>query len=169
MKKLLLIFLTFFFFCFPAFAEYKPIPSNLSKQYRDEITKIINKQYPVAMRETKQIRLKSHKMYLKVLKNKKHYMDYVTNNFDMIINLGEFKLLSKIIAATDKYVEIKNDDALATDYNGALLDFLNPYFKDNEINSDKLDKLGNFVYVKQKEIEQEQLYLHQIIYPDDKF
>ena len=44
-------------------------------------------------------------MYLKVLKNNDLYITYATNNYDMIIDIGEFNLLSKIIDATDKLVD----------------------------------------------------------------
>ena len=153
--------------CLPVFAEYKPIPKNFSSQYKTEITKIIDEEYPIAIKKTKQIRCKAHKMYLKVLKNKKLYMKYALSNFDIIISIGESDLLSKIIYITDKYVKIKDEEALATDYNGAVLDFLNPYFADNNINTEKLDKLGLFINKNYKEIIQEQEFLHKIIYPDE--
>lgn len=162
MKKMFLVICIIFVFCDSAFADYKPIPKNLSQQYKKEITRIINTQYPVAIRKTKQIRRNSHKMYLKVLKNKDFYMDYVTNNFDMIISVGEFNLLTKIIDITDRYVKIKDDDALATDYNGAILDFLDPYFKDNGIKTDKLDNLSNLIYINYNEITAEQKSLSEL-------
>ena len=160
MKKVILIMVTIILTSIPVFADYKPIPKNLNEQYKKEVTKIIDTQYPVAVRETKQIRRKAHKMYLKVLKDNSLYMDYVTNNFDINISIGEFNLLSKIIDLTDKYVKIKDDTALATDYNGAILDFLNPYFKDNKIETKKLDNLGILVNTKYKEIVEEQNILY---------
>ena len=131
--------------------------------------KIINKEYPIAIKKTKQTRCKAHKMYLKVLKDKKLYIDYATSNFDIIISAGESNLLSKIIDVTDKYVKIKDEEALATDYNGALLDFLNPYFVDNNINTEKLDELGIFIHKYYNEIIQEEEHLHKIIYPDENY
>ena len=168
MKKIFLIFLLLIFNQ-TAFAEYKPIPKNFSSQYKTEITKIIDKEYPNAIKKTKQTRCKAHKMYLKVIKDKKLYIDYATSNFDIIISTGEFSLLSKIIDITDKYVKIKDEEALATDYNGAILDFLNPYFVDNNINTEKLDKLGLFINKKRLEIIQEQEFLHKIIYPNENY
>ena len=159
MKKILLILLLLFF-SLPAFPQYKPIPKNLSSEYKTEVAKIIDKEYPKAVKKTKQISSEAHKMYLKVLKNNNLYMDYATNNYDMIIDIGEFNLLSKIVDATDKYVSIKNDNALATDYNGAILDFLNPYFKDNQIKTKKLDNLGILINKKYKESNKEQKLLY---------
>ena len=141
----------------------------MSSQYKIEITKIIDKEYPIAIKKTKQTRCEAHKMYLNVLKDKRLYMDYAVSNFDIIISTGEFDLLSKIIDVTDKYVKIENEEALATDYNGAILDFLNPYFIDNNINTKKLDNLGVFVNKKHKEILKEQEHLHKIIYPDENY
>ena len=149
--------------------SYKPISANLKTQYKQEIEQIINKEYPIAIKKTEQTRSKAHEMYLKVLKDKKLYMDYAVSNFDIIISTGEFDLLSKIIDATNKYVKIEDEEALATDYNGAILDFLNPYFIDNNINTEKLDNLGAFVNKKHKEILQEQEHLHKIIYPDENY
>ena len=169
MKKIFIVISVIFLFCNSVFADYVPIPENLSEQYKKEVTKIIDTQYPVAIRKTKQIRREAHKMYLKVLKNKDIYMDYATNNYDMMINIGEFYLLSKIVDVTDKYVSIKNDDALATDYNGAILDFLDPYFKDNKIETKKLDNLGIFINMEYQKIIQEQEHLHKIIYPNDNY
>ena len=170
MKKILIIlFFLLLIFDQTAFAEYKPIPKNLSSQYKIEITKIIDKDYPNAIKKTKQTRRKAHKMYLKVLKDKKFYIDYATSNFDIIISTGEFNLLSKIIDITDKYVKIKDEEALATDHNGAILDFLNPYFIDNNIKTEKLDKLGLFINKKRMEIIQEQEFLHKIIYPNENY
>ena len=148
---------------------YIPIPEDKKAQYKNEVTQVINKEYPVAINETQQIRDKAHKMYLEVLKDKKLYMDYATSNFDIIISTGEFNLLSKIIDITDKYVKIKDEEALATDYNGAILDFLNPYFIDNNINTEKLDELGIFIHKNYNEIIQEEEHLHKIIYPDENY
>ena len=169
MKKVFLVLLLIIFATVPAFAEYKPVPENLSKQYKKEIEQIIEKQYPVAIRKTKRIRHEAHKKYLKVLKNKNLYMNYATSNFDIIINIGEFDLLLKIVDNTDKYVKIKDEDALATDYSGAILDFLEPYFKDNGIETKKLDYLGAFVNAKYKEIIQEQEHLHKFVYPNEHY
>ena len=166
MKKLFVLILIIFLGS-PVFAEYVPIPEYLSKQYKKEVMKILNIQYPVAVQETEQLRAEAHDMYIKVLKDKNLYMEYATNNFDMNIYIGEFHLLSKIIDITDKYVDIKNDNAFATDYTGAMLDFLNPYFKDNGINQNKLKKLGSLITKRYKEIIKEQEILHKFMYPDE--
>ncbi len=41
MKKLFIAFYLIIIFCIPTFAEYKPIPANLSKQYKKEMEHII--------------------------------------------------------------------------------------------------------------------------------
>ena len=106
-------------------------------------------------------------MYLGVLQNKTLYLDYAVKNYDMNIYAGEFEFISKLIDVTDKYVKVKGDDAIATDYTGALLNFLDPYFKDNKIDTTKINNLENFVYIKYKEIEKEQDNLYRYIYPEE--
>ena len=167
MKKLILLMLSFLILGTPCLAEYKPIPKELSKQYKKEITHLINTQFPVAIQETEMVWEEAHKMYLKVLKNKEFYMDYATSNYDTNIDIGEFNLLSKIITVTDKYVKIKEDTALTTDFTGALASFLSPYFKDNKIKTNKLNRLSILINKKYKEIEQEQQTLHRYIYPEE--
>ena len=149
--------------------QYKPIPKEKQAEYKAEVEKYIDEQVPIAIQEVEQIREDSHNFYLNVLKDKKLYIDYTSSNFDIIISTGEFNLLSKIIDITDKYVKIKDEEALATDYNGAVLDFLSPYFVDNNINTEKLDKLGVFINKKRTEIIQEQEFLHKIIYPNENY
>ena len=65
MKKILLILLLLLF-SLPTLAQYKPISKDRSSQYKTEVTQIIDTQYPIAVRRTKQIRREAHKMYLKV-------------------------------------------------------------------------------------------------------
>lgn len=128
---------------------------------------IINIQYPIAIKKTIEIRKEAHDMYLGVLQNKTLYLDYAVKNYDMNIYAGEFEFISKLIDVTDKYVKVKGDDAIATDYTGALLNFLDPYFKDNKIDTTKINNLENFVYIKYKEIEKEQDSLYRYIYPKE--
>lgn len=167
MKKLILLLLSFLVISSPCFAEYKPIPKHLSKQYKKEIMQIINTQFPVAIQETEQIWEEAHKMYLKVLENRELYIDYATNNYDTNIDIGEFNLLLKIITVTNKYVKISDENTLATDYTEALMEFLEPYFKDNKIKTDKLYRLGVLINKRYKEIEIEQQILHRYIYPEE--
>ena len=167
MKKLFVILLIMFFSVLPCFAKYKPIPKNLSKQYKAEVTQIIDTQYPVAVHETEQLRTEAHKMYLEVLKNKNLYMNYCASNFDMTIDTPEFEIASKIIDITNNYVSIRGDESLCTGYTGSLLDFLDPYFKDNKIDDSKLKSLSALSNIRYKEIIKEQEDLHRFMYPEE--
>ena len=51
MKKFIITLLSLLFFCVPAMAEYKPIPENLSKQYKTEMEQIIETESPVCVIE----------------------------------------------------------------------------------------------------------------------
>ena len=46
MKKLFIAFYLIIIFVYLLFAEYKPIPANLSKQYKKEMEHIIDVEYP---------------------------------------------------------------------------------------------------------------------------
>ena len=46
MKKLILLLLISIIIGLPCFAEYKPIPKELSKQYRTEMEQVIKQEYP---------------------------------------------------------------------------------------------------------------------------
>lgn len=51
MKKFIITLLSLLFFCVPAMAEYKPIPENLSKQYKTEMEQIIDEEYPIVIKK----------------------------------------------------------------------------------------------------------------------
>ena len=70
MKKLLFLITIFILFLtLPAFAEYKPIPKELSKQYKAEMEQIINEKYPTVLKDQREIYNKALHMYKKVSKN----------------------------------------------------------------------------------------------------
>ena len=170
MKKIFILLILFLFFAMPCFAEYKPIPKELSKQYRKEVTRIIDKEYLKTINEIKKITSEAHEMYLKVLQNKDLYnTKYITNNFDIIIDSPEFYMYVKIIDLTNKYINIKEDEALATGWSGTLRDFLSPYFKDNDIKTDKLDTVSSLAGECQQKILKEQEELHRFIYSNDNY
>ena len=165
--KRIFVLLLLLAFSLPVFAGYKPIPKEFSKQYKTEITQLINTQYPIAVHQTEQKRRESHDFYLKVLKNKNLYIDYATRNYDMTISNSEFEILSQIVDITNKYVNIKDDEELSTGFTGSLMDFLDPYFKDNKIDINKLKSLSALIHIRYNEIIQEQEALHRFIYPEE--
>jgi hypothetical protein len=168
MKKFVLFIFLFLVFSLPAFADYKPIPKELSKQYKYEIEKLINKKYNPTIKEINRISKNAEKMYMKVLKNKDLYIDFATKNYDTNIFVPIFDMLSDIITITQKYTnsELK---VPATDFSGALYDFLDSYFIDNNIDTSKIDELSAYARNKQIKIEQYYDKAHKFIYPNDNY
>ena len=50
-RNVVLLFVVFVTFALSAFAEYKPIPKHLSKQYKADMERIIDEEYPKAIKE----------------------------------------------------------------------------------------------------------------------
>ena len=75
MKKILILFTVLFSFCLSAFAEYKPIPKELSKQYKAEMEKVIKKEYPKAIKNVDKYVKKAKKLHARILKH-----GYYSNN-----------------------------------------------------------------------------------------
>ena len=167
MKKVILIILAIIFIT-PAFAEYKPIPPDLSKKYKAEIEQKINNEYGSTQQKINSIYNEATKDYKKVFKNKETYMDFASSNYDIHIFIPIFDLLSDLIDITNKYVDIKNEIP-ATDFSGTLYDFLQPYFDDNKIDTHKIDKLSKNARKKQKRIEYYYDNTHKFIYPNDNY
>ena len=135
MRNLLIIFL-FIFLCLPSFAEYMPIPKELSKQYKNEIEQVIKTQVPIAKKNIdnvfKEVEVEKDK-YEKILKIE-YSMDGVL--FD----------LYKVYFSED-------GDTLSILF-GALI----PYIKDNKINASKIYSLIKYAQKRQKELEKKYNY-----------
>lgn len=153
MKKLILIILAILFIV-PAFAEYKPIPEELSKKYKAEMEKIINKKYPKAIKKIDNYIRKANKYYNKILK----YGCHSDNNMN-VINLNlmyEFEsgamldIYDKLMEVTqEKYLQ-QTYNGIGTDYSGPFINYLKPYFKDNNVNTKKIDDINNYESEKYK-------------------
>jgi hypothetical protein len=166
MKKLVLFILLFLVISCPAFAEYKPIPKELSIQYKNEVNKLLNKKYNSTIKEINKISKNAERMYIKALKNKDLYMDFATKNYDTNIFIPVFDMLSDIITITQKYTNSKLD-VPATDSYVALYEFLLPYFIDNEICMDKINNIQELSVEKYKIIEEYYIKSHKFMYPNE--
>ena len=51
MKKIFLVIFLLIITNIPVFAEYKPIPETLSKQYKNEMEQIIDEEYPIVIKK----------------------------------------------------------------------------------------------------------------------
>ena len=177
MKKILIIL--FLIFITPIFSvaeekniiEYKKLEvislSDFSKDdskqkrsvelYKLEIEKTITYEIP----KTKKLidkevsnALKTYKKYLKDKNREKKIDEYVfiMQDYQRGIESCEVIFLSKLIDVTAKYINIENK-VPATDYAGTLFVFLQPYFKENNINYEKYTELSEYVSIKISEID----------------
>lgn len=148
MKKLLVLF-CLIIFSLPVFAEYRPIPANLSKQYKAEMESMIDKGYPKAIKNVDDYVKRASIYHKRIMKN-----GYFSNNQMDVINLGflyenclptaELDLYADLMKVTqEKYLGVKYEP-IGTDWVGPLEDFLNPYFRDNNVNTKKLVDIAKY-------------------------
>ena len=111
----------------------------LGEEYKKEITKIINEEYPKAIKEIDHVFVEFEEEENPY--EKSHILDdgirYVLTGFYI-----------KLYDTTEKYTKLKE---LATDYHGDLQEELDPYLKNNNIK--KINALNKYADKKQLEIE----------------
>ncbi len=130
MKKKFLAICLFILFLQPAWAEYKPIPKELSIQYKNEVEQAIKTEF-----NNRYNRIKN---YDYIISNKKPELRYTS--IDMGLQAEIFDFFMPLIDITDKYTNIKNDIPV-TDFWFTLHEILIPYFNDNNIDIHLIDKL----------------------------
>lgn len=152
MKKLLIV-ICLILFALPCFAEYKPIPKNLSVQYKAEMEHIIDEEYPKVIVEVDKLVNEAAELYNKVLK-----YGYFSNDQMDVINLGliyenctpaaDIDLYARLMEVTqEKYLKVKFEP-FATDWTSPYEDFMTPYLKDNGVNTQKLTDISNYIIKK---------------------
>ena len=155
MKKAFIIFLFIFL---SAFANYQPIPDDFKKEYKEEITQIINFQIPLAKKEIDNIfnEVENEKdPYEKILK--------IEYSIDGIF----FDFYWYLIDITEKYIG-KNHIVNELEINGGddnpwtLHDIIMPYLLDNKINISKIYQLIKYGQKKQKKLEKKYNYQIEI-------
>ena len=133
-----LLFLLLIVISCPVFAEYKPIPKELSKQYKKEMESIIDKGYP------------------KAIKNINEYYDYVLKKRYVpevsIYDTPLFIYADMMKTTQEKYLksEYKPD---GTDSISPASEFLYQYLKDNKVNIQKLKNINRYAELKDKQIQ----------------
>ena len=165
MKKFFVI-ICLIFLSIPSWAEYKPIPKELSKQYKAEVEQIILNKSKATKQEINNIFKNARKSYYSGLKNNELYMDFATSNYDTAVFSPIFDLFTDIIAVTEKYADIRKEIP-ATDSYGTLYGFLKPYFLDNNINLSEISILFKYAESKHKQVEKYYNNAHKIIYPNE--
>ena len=148
MRNVISIFL-FIFLCLPSFAEYKPIPKELSAQYKKEIEQLIKTQVPIAKKNIDNV-------FREVEEEKDEYIKI--NIVEYGIESEIFYFYMKLIDVTEKYTKIKEFLPGGDSY-GDLIEALNPYFNDNRIKASKIKSFLNYSNKKQKKLEEKYSYL----------
>lgn len=157
MKKLYAL-LYLIVFTLPCFADYIPIPKEKSAEYKFEIEKAIKNKIPSSIETTNYVFDEIKKTY-KDFNNKKQKIKFVNDkktlcesnilyelsNMESSLELGELYIYKELINITAKYVYIDINYILATGFPTDIAIYLNPYFIDNNINLNNLQKYLNYV------------------------
>lgn len=148
MKRILLLIL-FIFLCLPVFADYQPIPKQLSAKYKAEMENIINNEYPLAIQKVDEYVNEANTYYKRVLLkgyNSDNQMNAINLNllYENGFPTADLDIYSKLMKVTqEKYLKV-NYSPIATDWVTPYADFMQPYFKDNNVNTKKLDEIVNY-------------------------
>ena len=147
MKRFILLIL-FLCLCLPVFAEYKPIPVELSAQYKKDIERTIDKGYSKSIKNVDSFTREATVLYNRILRK-----GYYSNNQMDVINLtllyenclpsAEIDLYASMYKITRQYLNEKYTP-IPTDSVVSYEDFLKPYLIDNKVNTKKLDDIVKY-------------------------
>lgn len=161
MKNFIITLLLLLLFCIPVYAEYKPIPETLSKQYKKEMEQIINSEYKKTINNIDNHMKDAKRIRDKILKNGFNIDDYITLSLipDTCIPSADLDLYGKMLKVTqEKYLGMEYKP-IGTDSVNPLDDILSPYFRDNNVNRSKLNKILLYENKKIKIVEE---YIKQV-------
>lgn len=161
MKKFIITLLSLLFFCVPAIAEYKPIPENLSKQYKTEIEQIIDEEYPIVIKKIDNEVKDAKRIRDKILESGFNIEDYINLSLipETCIPSSDLDLYGKMLKVTkEKYLN-ETYTPIGTDSVNPIDDILSPYFRDNNVNRSKLTKILLYENKKIKIVEE---YIKQV-------
>lgn len=161
MKKIFLIIYLIFALQIPTFAEYKPIPKNLNKQYKAEMEHIIDTEYPKAIKNVDKNVKDAKNLHDKMIKNGFNIEDYINLTLiaEVCVPATDLDLYSKLMEVTqEKYLKVKYKP-IGTDNTNSLDEFLYPYMQDNNINREKLTKIVDY---QNKQILIIEKYIHEV-------
>ena len=161
MKKFIITLLSLLFFCVPAMAEYKPIPENLSKQYKTEMEQIIDEEYPIVIKKIDNEVKDAKRIRDKILESGFNIEDYINLSLipETCIPYSDLDLYGKMLKVTqEKYLGMEYKP-IGTDSVNPIDDILSPYFRDNNVNRSKLTKILLYENKKIKIVEE---YIKQV-------
>ena len=138
--------------------DYRPIPKELSNQYKAEMEQIIDEEYPKIIKKINEDTEYGKNIYQKIMKN--------GYNVDLAADLGfvyelylpteDLDLYAKLVKITqEKYLKIDYDPPGA-DWVTPFENYLKPYFIDNNVNTKKLQDIFRY------EVKQSKLIKHYI-------
>lgn len=155
MKKFVLFIFLFLVFCLPAFADYKPIPKELSKQYKNEMENTI-KVYSNSVYDAIDDDVIKAKKYFNILINKGYDIGIhvsLVNIAELIIPSEDMDLYHKLMQITiekylgESYIPIPTDSTYPAE------EFIVPYLKDNKVDMSRLNAICRYQNKKIKLVE----------------
>lgn len=161
MKKTFITLLILLIVCMPTFAEYKPIPLNMSKQYKTEIEHIIDREYEQIIKKIDNLVLESKNLHDKIIQNGFNIDDYINLTLisEVCIPAADLDLYEHLMKVTqEKYLGLKYEP-IGTDTSNPIYEYLYPYIKDNNINENKLTKI---IFYESKQIKVVEKYIKQV-------
>ena len=147
MKKIFcLISIFVLFLTLPVFAEYKPIPKELSKQYKAEMEQIMYDEYPNIVESIDNYFIEGKKDYENIMK--KGFDSDKFGNLQSIAysSLGSYEayLYFKLMQITqEKFLKL-NFEPFPTDEIAPYYEYLLPYFSDNNVNINLLNTIAKY-------------------------
>lgn len=161
MKKIILIICLILQFFIPVYADYKPIPESLSEQYKTEMEQIINEEYPHVIKKIDDEIKYAKSLRDKILKTGFNLDDYITLSLipDTCIPSADLDLYGKMLKITkEKYLDMEYIP-MGTDSVNPIDEILTPYFRDNNVNRNKLEKI---IIYEDKKIEIVEKYIKEV-------
>ena len=147
MKKIIVVILILLF-SLGVFISYdKHFKYYLGKEYKNEITLLLENEIPKSMKEVDGL--------FKKIENEKDSLDK-KNLADLGINTILFDFYSELIEVTQKYTDIKKD-LPNTDFDVDLIMVLYPYLKANNVDIKKLKSFLDYCDTMQTEIDNKYL------------
>ena len=143
------------------FAHYQPLQENPSKQYKIEVEKIIDEEYPHVINNIDDSVKDAKKLRDKILANGFNLDDYISLSLipETRIPSADLDLYAKLLQITqEKYLGVKYKP-LGTDSVKPFEDILFPCFQRNDVNIDKLNKI---IFYENKQIEVVEKYIKEV-------
>ena len=146
MKKILILLLMLYLFPVFCFAQDYKIKN--SEQYKKEIEAKIAEESPkikATIDSYFEKAKKAYSMYLQAEKNNEDTSEYdfLIGDYRRGIEYADVLFLSSLIDITDKYRGVKHEP-LCTDFGGTLFEYLEPYFKANNVDYSEIYQI--FIY-----------------------